>query len=36
MTWERFQEKERAYNTSVEEYRAIGRQLNDSASLIFD
>jgi hypothetical protein len=36
MTWEGFQEKERVYKAAVEEYRAIGRQLNDSASLVFD
>lgn len=35
MTWEAFQQKERAYQTAVKEYMAIGQELNDAAPAIF-
>jgi len=36
MTWEAFQEKSRAYQAAVEGYKAIGKDLNDAAHLVFD
>jgi hypothetical protein len=35
MTWEAFQEKSRAYQAAVESYKAIGKDLNDAAHLVF-
>lgn len=35
MTWKAFQQKERAYQTAVKEYMAIGQELNDAAPVIF-
>ena len=35
MTWEAFQEKERSYQIAVQEYTAIGQELNDAAPIIF-
>jgi hypothetical protein len=36
MTWDAFQEKNRAYKAAVEGYKAIGQELNDAAHLVFD
>lgn len=36
MTWQVFQEKERAYQAAVQRYMAIGGELNDAAPLIFE
>lgn len=36
MTWETFQQKERAYQAAIEEYKAVGQELNASAPIIFD
>jgi hypothetical protein len=36
MTWDAFQEKERAYQNAVKQYMAIGGQLNDSAPIVFE
>ncbi|MGB8951372.1 MAG: hypothetical protein WCC06_01710 [Candidatus Aminicenantales bacterium] len=35
MTWEAFQQKERSYQMAVQEYIAIGQELNDAAPIIF-
>lgn len=35
MTWEAFQQKERGYQIAVQEYTAIGQELNDATSIIF-
>jgi hypothetical protein len=35
MTWQAFQEKEHAYQISVQQYMAVGRELNDAAPIIF-
>lgn len=35
MTWEAFQQKERSYQMAVQEYTAIGQELNDAAPIIF-
>jgi hypothetical protein len=32
MTWQAFQEKERAYQISVQQYMAVGRELNDAGT----
>jgi hypothetical protein len=35
MTWGAFQQKELAYQIAVQEYTAIGQELNDAAPIIF-
>lgn len=35
MTWEAFQQKERSYQIAVQQYTAIGQELNDAAPIIF-
>ena len=34
MTWEAFQQKERSYQIAVQEYTAIGQELNDASPII--
>lgn len=36
MTWQALQEIERAYERSIEEYEAIGQDLNDAHHIVFD
>ena len=36
MTWNGFQEREQAYQASIDGYKAIGQRLNNAASLVFD
>ena len=36
MTWDAFQEKERAYQVAVQEYMTIGARLNEAAPIIFE
>jgi len=35
VSWEAFQEKERCYKIAIQEYMAIGQELNDAAPIIF-
>ena len=36
MTWEAYQEKEKAYQLRIQEYTAIGQELNAAAPIVFD
>lgn len=36
MTWDAFQENERAYQMAVQEYMTIGARLNEAAPIIFE
>lgn len=36
MTWDRFKDSERRYESAVEGYKAVGRELNSAAATVFD